>query len=109
MFPLAWSVTVRTLAEGPDDDYGNPTQTPKDRTERVYGWAPAGSSEVNLNAEQVTHDLDLYVPPTFAATPSDTVKVLDDWYEVQGRVQDFSHGPFGWAPGGLVRLERVTG
>lgn len=107
--PLPWLVTVRTLVSAGVDGYGNLTTTPQDRTEPVYGWAPAGTSELDQNNAQVTHDLDLYVPPGFTLAPSDRVRVLDDWYEVEGRLLDFNHGPFGFVPGGVARLRRVTG
>lgn len=107
---LAQTVTVRTVeATGNVDDYGNDITAPVDRPERVYGWAPAGTSEMDQNNAQVTHDLDLYVPPSFTANPSATVRIGEDWHEVEGRLMDFNHGPFGWAPGGVVKLRRVTG
>ena len=106
-----WSVTVRseTVSATKFDQYGNPLVTRADRTEPVYGWAPAGTSESDRRNEQVTHDLDLYAPQSFVCLPSDEIQVDGDWYTVEGRLEDFNHGPFGFAPGGRVKLKRVTG
>lgn len=92
------------------DDYGNPIPgEPIEDEQAVYGWAPAGTSEFDDRQEQVTHDLDLYAPPGFRVTAADRVRVVGDVYEVEGRVQDFNHGPFGFTPGVRVKLRRVTG
>lgn len=112
MFPTSWTVEVTTPAtSGGYDDFGNPIPSePTTRTEPVYGWAPAGSTETRVTwQQQVQADLEVYAPPTFTVTPADTVTVAGLEYEVAGEVEDYSHGPFGFAPGVRVNLRRVSG
>lgn len=103
------SVTVRSRVEGGPDDYGNATVTTRERSELVYGWAPAGTSEVDQRNTQVTHDLDLMVPSSMMLTPSDEVLILGEWFRMEGRLRTFDHGPFQFKPGAVARLKRVTG
>lgn len=115
MFPAPWTVDVLALKRDDDgnpltDDYGNKVEAfDPPRPEPVYGWAPAGSTEMTGWTSQVTADLQLYAPPTFKATPQDHVVVDGRTYAIEGAVQDFNHGPFGFTPGVVVNLRRVTG
>lgn len=111
-YPTPWSVQVRTHSAVARDTHGKPTDVwsgPGD-PQPVYGWGPAGTSEPSEpNRSAVTHDLDLYVPPGFVCAPRDRIDVAALTYEVEGELEDFTHGPFGFAPGGRVRLRKVDG
>jgi len=105
------SVGVKVYQAGAVDDLNEPVDawaapiaTP------VYGWAPAGTGEPFLaGREAVTWDLDLYVPPGFSVAAKDRVEVGGVEYKVEGVVEQFNSGPFGFAPGGRVRLKRAEG
>lgn len=110
-YPTPWTVVIVTTTAGTDfDDYGNPVTTTTRTNWAVYGWAPAGSQELSGWSSQVTADLIAYGPQPPVAIPS-TARIEVDGiaYDVKGVPQDFDHGPFGFAPGVAVPLERVTG
>lgn len=104
-----WAVDVLPYVGSVKDDFGNtvdawattPVPTP------VFGWAPAGSSESNVSRHTVTTDLELYAPPEFAVDPRDRIRILGVTYEIEGEVEDFTHGPSGPLGGGVrVNLRR---
>ena len=112
MFPTPWSVTVHPFSSGPElDAHNNPTEGfGDDRTEPVYGWAPAGTTEpLEVNRDSVTWDLDLMVSPTFAASARDEITANGVRYQIVGVLEDFNHGPFGFTPGGRIALRKVVG
>lgn len=106
-YPTPWTVEVESYAGTTDDDYGNATASYTDpRTEPVYGWAPAGTDEVTVSRNLSTADMALYAPPGFACSSRDRVTIEGRTYEVQGEVEDFGKGPFGFVPGVRVALTR---
>lgn len=108
MFPARWTVDVLPYIGEVEDEYGNtvdawadtPVPTP------VYGWGPAGTNESNASRHTVTADVELLAPPDFTVDPRDRIRILGKTYEVQGDVEDFNHGPFGFTPGVRVNLRR---
>lgn len=91
-----------------ENEYGNEVPTwGAPVAHRVYGWAPAGSVEVNGYRQTVTADLSLYAPHDFPVAAKDHVRVAGQTYDVEGLPDDFSHGPFGFAPGVVVNLKRL--
>lgn len=114
MFPTPWTIRVHEAIDGTKDAHGNPRRTyvPRAELDPVYGWAPPSTGrntepfEANRNAIQA--DLEVYTPTTFTCKPTDRVEVDGLMYEVVGRVEDFNHGPFGFAPGNRVSLKRFT-
>jgi len=107
-FPTPWTVDVLRRSSGGTDAHGNPVTSYGDpETHRVYAIAPGGSTEpFEGNRDAVTWDLDVLSPAPIAE-PQDRVVVAGDVYEVEGRPDDFTRGPFGWAPGYRIRLNRV--
>lgn len=104
----AWRVEVVPFVADIDDDYGNATATYGPPVPRyVYGWAPAGSVEVQSYRHDVKADLSVYAPADFVIDPRDRMVVGGKTYEVAGEPDDFNHGPFGWAPGVVVNLTRA--
>lgn len=86
--------------------YGEPV--PQART--VRGFQPAG--EVEIRAAQLAGRTitDLVMLTADADWPADSMVELWDGrkFEVNGDVQDFNLGPFGFAPGYAVNLRKVT-
>lgn len=110
LLPTPWSVGRRVFSGGGMDAHGNPTRSWSDPVDaRVFGWAPAGTAEPTVARDEVTWDLDLFAPPGFAATHMDRFVVDGLEFDVIGVVRDFTHGPFGFAPGVVLRLKRVEG
>ena len=111
MFRTPHAVVIITATIGTDfDDYGNPVTTETRTDWPVYGWAPGGSTELTGWSSQVTADLAVYGPqPPVEISSSARLEVNGLTYDVKGIPQDFDHGPFGFAPGVRVLLERVTG
>ena len=103
-----WTVDVLPYIGEVENEYGNTVDAWSDtpRQEQVYCWAPAGTNESNASRHTVTADLELLAPPSFMVDPRDRVRILGKTYEVQGDVEDFNHGPFGYAPGVRVNLRR---
>lgn len=113
-FPTPFTVGWHAASSGPDEDAnGDPviTHTPAldvAGTEvRVMGWAPTASTELQIG--RVDHDIDLYVPPSVAAGSGDVVDLPEGQFEVVGSPLDWSKGPFGFTPGFVVQLKRVSG
>lgn len=112
--PARYTVGVRTYSEGADDAHGNPTPSwAAAVTIAAYGWAPrTGAAELlEAGRDAVITDLAIYapVPTTLTIGPRDRVVVDGDTYEVVGHPQEFNHGPFGWAPGVQLNVNRVEG
>jgi hypothetical protein len=111
-YPTPWVVYIVQAAEGDTyDDYGNPIPGDDEAVAwNVYGWGPGGSEELTGWSSQVTSDLRVYGPvPPVVITPQNQLLVEGVRYEVNGVVEDFTRGPFGFAPGVRVNLERVAG
>lgn len=102
-----WPVEVLPYLGTLDDEYGNEQPSFAPPEERyVFGWAPAGGVEVNTFRHAVTADLSVYAPADFTVRPKDRMRVDGKTYDVQGDVEDYNHGPFGYAPGVVVNLSR---
>lgn len=110
MFPTPWAVDVLAYVGTVENEYGNvtPAWATVPESKPVYGWAPAGTNENNASRHTVTADLELFAPPEFTLDPRDHVRIDGLTYEVQGAVEDFNHGPFGFAPGVRVNLRRFA-
>ncbi|GAA2071677.1 hypothetical protein [Williamsia deligens] len=111
-FPLAHTVGHRRYdAEAGTDDWGNVTDFWFPAVSKpVYGWgAPMGSEPKVAGHDRVVVEVEVLVPPGFECSPKDRLVLEGDEYEVIGPVEDYGHGPFGWNPGGVVNVRRVTG
>ena len=112
-FPTPWTVQWWHADTGATDDAGDPTTeyTPpldEDGVDvQVIGWAPTSMTEPN--EVRVESDLDLFVPPEVSSSPADVVKLPDDPnpYDVVGYPEDYTKGPFTFAPGKVVKLRRA--
>lgn len=109
-FPVGhkvWGV-VGTDSLGNDiEDWAEPV------TLWVYGIAPVaqlGDQEPGTGRTAVTSLYQLLVPPGAVLGAQDRY-VLDsgpDW-EQEGEIADYTKGPFGFTPGYVVSIKRVTG
>ncbi|OBG32419.1 hypothetical protein [Mycolicibacter heraklionensis] len=74
----------------------------------VYGWQPSSEMERHTAAlaGRTVSDLKL-LSPTGDFKSSDAVVINGVTYEVDGEVEDFTKGPFGFNPGFAVGLRRV--
>lgn len=106
-----WTVDVVPYVGTVEDEYGNttdawaaiPVPTP------VYGWAPAGMNETTASRDTVTSDVQVYAPSDFPRVgPKDRIRILGQTYEVQGGVESFDYGPFGFKPGVRINLRRFA-
>lgn len=111
-FPTPFTVGWHTFSEGAVNDRNTPVAvyTPDLESDgavrAVMGWAPTQQSEPN--EVRVVSGLDLLVPAGWVSGPRDVADVPGEGrFEQVGHPQDFSRGPFGFAPGKVVKLERV--
>lgn len=97
-------------AAAEEDDWGRPApkfNPPKNML--VYGWAPPGAeTEIRELGTGVRRDLDLYAAEPFTA-PGDKVSINGVMFEAVGWPEDYTHGPFAFAPGCRINLNRVEG
>jgi hypothetical protein len=90
---------------------GSPTfQATVDRPS--YGWYPL-ASEVPIGnddySQRVITSLVVGVPDATVYRPGDLVILNGENYVVSEDVRDFTTGPFGIGPGGVVIVEKVSG
>ena len=107
-FPAPWTVQHVVWSSGGRDAHGNDIDVyaaPVDV--KVMGWsAPAPEERVS---GRVVVDRQMFCPAGVTGKSRDRWILPDGLYEQQGPVQDYTHGPFGWAPGVVVNLLRVEG
>lgn len=111
MFPKLFTIGVCTYSEGATDSHGNPTKGWSDPVDTpVYGWGPPQSDEPKLAGhDRVTVDVEVLVPDGFTCGPHDRVVLDGETFNVAGRVEAYSHNPFGWSPGGVLNLHKAEG
>ncbi|QGH80299.1 head-to-tail stopper [Mycobacterium phage Malthus] len=82
---------------------------PTIREREVYGWRPKlarDGATAALDGRTIT-ELYLLMPEGDYAD-GDVIELPDGkQYTVQGDVEDFNHGPFGWKPGYRLTMRRV--
>ena len=123
-YPTPYVVGLHAYSSGGKDARGNdivvytPPKTAPGTAHAVFGAAPAtvpaGRNEPKLAGhDRVIVDLELLVPPGFPAAPRDLVDIgfgaTPGRYEVIGYQEDYTTGPFGWAPGKVCNLRKVDG
>lgn len=103
-------VQVMKRVLGEPDKYGEREVTYASPVESlVYGWEPPGPDEELFSAKRdaVVQDLNVYVPPGFDCEAEDRIVVGGLTYRAVGDLRDYTNGPFGFKPGGVVRASRV--
>lgn len=110
-FPTRHAIQLSKWSYGPKDMYGNREKVWSDPVTRsVYGWAPPDLAEeiFSANRDAVVQDLDVYDPDDSVYAPDDRVIINGLTYRVMGDSRNYDRGPFGFQPGGVVRVKRVT-
>lgn len=78
----------------------------------VYGWQPETPGLDNTSDDEhgmrVTDCLEVLVPDVSPYSALDQVTLDDKVYRVD-QIREYSTGPFGYQPGGVVVVERVSG
>lgn len=100
-------ISVKRYEAGATDDHGNEVESwtePEQIT--VYGWGPAYGS-VETGNSRVVVGIDVFMPNSLSITALDRVLIGSDEYHVDGELADYSHGPFGFKAGVVMRLKRV--
>lgn len=107
-------IVVDENAEPVEDAYGE-LVTPVEMTAvelPIYAVAPAGSSEVHGVAMNVRyeHDLEVLAPAETcrAVSEHDVAIIGGEKFEVTGRPFVYD-SPFGFNPGGVIRVKSVVG
>ena len=106
------TLTARSFTGSGVDDFGNPVKTWVERDWIVSGMAPGAVQDpMQPNRDASVVAWTVYADAA-AATPTDADQVLVDgaWLAVNGRPADWTRGPFGTGPGGVVvELRKVDG
>ena len=113
-FPARYTIRWYTYSEGVETAHNEPTPvytptldvTGADR--KVIGWGPV-TQIPEPDEERVVQRRKLYVPSGFTAGPRDVAELPDGRWEVDGYLDDESHGFHGWTPGDVVWLKRTSG
>lgn len=110
-FPLAQTVGHKVYAGQVKNSRGNLVDAwDAAVTVPVYSWHVGSSHEPQIAGhERVVVEAVVLSPPTFKPGNRDLIVLPIGEFEVIGDVEDYNHGPFGWAPGNSINLKRVTG
>lgn len=112
-YPTPWEVVRHPIVPGGDDGLGN--EEPEyglPETQRVQGYyMPSVYEQLGQYVSREIVDVLMFVPPDFVCTPRDRYEIpgQSGKFEVIGHARDYTKGPFGFKPGMLVELKRVTG
>ena len=114
-FPLSITVGWHQYSGGTTDAYGEitPVYTPPlnqaGTPVTVYAIAPAttGRHFADGHDRVFTHKT-MYAPPGLSIGTNDYIDLPEGQYMVEGVPEDWSFGPFSWAPGVEYMLRWVT-
>lgn len=111
MFPLRHTIQHRAYLAGVEDAHGNPVTDYSDPADvQVYGWHTGQTTEPGVAGHDRTEvEGQVFAPGSFRPGPLDVVVLGGEDFEVVGHPEDYNHGPFGFAPGVVVNVRRVTG
>ena len=110
--PAPYTVTRAPFLPGATDAHGNPVDswgTPV--SVAVHAWAPpsADTEPGDPGRSAVVRDLDLYAPAGTTGKDRDRWVVDGVTYEQVGYPEDYTKGPWQWAAGVRINLQRVEG
>lgn len=110
-FPLLFTVGHRVFQPGATNAHGDPVESWAPAVDRkVYGWSSPDTSEPKLAGhDRDVVEVELLVPSGFSCGPRDRMVLDGVVFEVIGEPEMSDHNPFGWNPGGVVNLRKVSG
>lgn len=108
-FPTPHTVQRIRRTKSGENALGQPSYVTVTKSVAVYGWYPVSQDEryAAALAGRTVSDLKL-LSPTGDFKSTDAVSINGVSYEVDGEVEDYTHGPFGFAPGFVINLRRVA-
>lgn len=96
-----------------DDGYGGVRdEWGTGREEKAYGVnLPSSDEPLEAGHNRLVVDYKLLVPPSFRCNEKDHVQIVgyEGTFQVEGVVAMADRNPFGWNPGGHVKLRRIDG
>lgn len=111
--PLLYTVEHAAYDDTSRNDLGTVQDewlTPE--TKDVYGWGPPQTTEpkeVIVGSDRYTVEIELMVPPGFKSKHKDHFTLDDEEIYTQvGPIENYEHNPFGWNPGSVINLSRVS-
>lgn len=116
--PLTGTIGLRKRSQGAPDAHGNRVESYAAAIPvQVYGWgprSPEGTAEQDTGRRDlVPIGMTVYAPASVAALvdPVDRIEVPygGDLFDVDGEVNDWSHGPFMPGAGCVITLRRAEG
>lgn len=104
------TLTLRSYTTSGVDEFGNPIKTWVERPWVVAGIAPGAVQD----PMQPNRDASVVAWTVYADTPApadeDQALVDGAWFPINGKPADWTRGPYGAGPGGvIVELRRAEG
>lgn len=112
-FPAPFTIGHRVYSATGDDGFGNPVESWAVAVSRaVYAVAPGTPGE-DYEVGRVSSRIPMVVLGPASSLAGIGARDIVVWagkdYEVDGVVEDFDYGPFGFEPGCRIRMIRVEG
>lgn len=112
-FPERFTVSRHTYMQGAPGFGGVPAESWSAPSTvsvyAIYPGTPGEDYEAGRNPSLIPMFLLGSKDALGAVKARDRFTVNGDLFEVDGAIEDFTQGPFGWTPGVRVRLMRVEG
>lgn len=106
--PALYTIGIRTLQSGALDSHGNSVDGWGDPFDvQVYAIAPRTSTEDDPTRTEAITGYTILAPVTLVIGYRDRVVIDGEEWEVDGEIGNWSHGPFGWAPGISFNVKRA--
>lgn len=104
MIPTPYTLRVRSKVDGDPDEFGNVTSTWVERDWLVHGYVegPATTEQLGSNRDLSVVSYTVLAPAGSGVGEYDEVRVAGEWYAVNARPADYSHGPWEFPDAGVV-------
>ena len=112
VYPTPYVAQTQKFSEGPERDArGNLVKKWAAKVDQpVIGWAaPVSTDPKTVGTNRIVVQVELYTPEGFDCGDQDKVTVGGVEYFAIGWPEDYCNGPFGFRPGYVVNLRRVSG
>lgn len=110
-YPTPHTLSVKAMTDGPPNEFGNTTKVASVHTWQVYFVAPGSISETDDGTRDLSKVAYSIGAPSGPDVPgvADLVTIDGTDYKVSGVPANWDRGPFGFAPGVVVEVERADG